>query len=405
MANEIIVRKIEPILTASLCAFSVSVFFSQTGMEIFGMASLLLLLIWRFSPGYRPGPARQLPRSLIIITAIFLLNLFINVLISANKTRGFLYIENYWKIFLCGLLFTCPISNKNRMKIIAAFLLGAFFSGLAGIFQHYGVLFKMEARANGNTHPIYYAGILAFPCVSAIMLLLSRDSFVKSGWRRLLAMAGFLAALGGIVFSQSRGVWIAIFPVLLIAPLLYDRRRTRILVLPAAAALVLIFSLNGALRHRAASIITSLYTENYMGSTGNRLQLWQGALMIYEKHPALGAGVNGFVPDINKLVSEGKIKPVPVRCEAHNMFLQTLSTQGTIGFIILLAFIFILFRWGRGEIRDHGGIGGYMIIFSTMLVIIGGMTENSIGLSKYLAAYCLTLGLMGGYRPENIEQH
>lgn len=385
----------EPILVASVSALSISVFFSQSGIDIFGLISLLLLLIWRFSPGYRP--ARQLPQSLIIIAAIFLLNRFISALISTNRADGLRELVKYWEILLGGLLFTCPMSNKNRMKIIAVFLLGAFFSGLTGIFQHYGMLFKTAERADGNTHPIYYAGILAFPCASAIMLLLSRDSFGKSLWRRLLIMAGILASLGGIVFSQSRGVWVAVFASCLIILFLYDRRKARIFIFSAVPALILIFSLSGELRQRATSIITSIYSEDYRGSTGNRLELWKGALMIYEKAPVFGTGVGGWDAAINRLIAEGRIKPVPVRCEAHNMFLQTLSTQGTVGFIILMAFIFILIRWGKREIMDHGGIGGYIIIWSTLLVIIGGLTENCIGLSKYLAAYCLTLGLMGGY--------
>ncbi|MDA8091176.1 MAG: O-antigen ligase family protein [Actinomycetota bacterium] len=391
-------RNIESVAVASLGALSISVFFSQTAMEVFALASLLFLLIWRFRKG--PAPTHRVPRFVIIMAAVFLLNLFINVLVSADKAKGFVYIENYWKFFLSGLLFTAPICNKNRMKIIAAFLIGAFFSGLWGVFQHYGIFFQMETRANGNTHSIYYAGMLAFPCASAIMLLLSRDPFVKSVWGRILASAAMLISLAGILFSQSRGVWIAVFGSWVIMMFfLYGRRKAGGLVLIAVAAIVLMFTFNGALRRRATSIVTSIYTENYTGSTGNRLQLWKGALLMYTEHPVLGTGINGWGPALDRLISEGKVAPVPVRCEAHNMFLQGLATQGTVGFVILLLFIYVLFKWGMVETRDQGGIGGHMIIWSTLLVIIGGLTENSIGLSKYLAVYCLTIGLMGGYRP------
>jgi O-antigen ligase len=81
---------------------------------------------------------------------------------------------------------------------------------------------------------------------------------------------------------------------------------------------------------------------------------------------------------------------------AHNIFLHTLATQGGTGLIILVAFLFALMKWASGEIRQGRNISGYIIVMTTILTIVGGLTENNIGVSKYIAAYCLTVGLIGG---------
>ena len=394
-------KKIESALVVALSGLAVSVFFSQTGTDAFGLTSLALLLIWRFSPGYKP--AGKLPKSLIIITAIFLLNIAVSTFISVNKAEG---IGQLWKIrnmLLGGLLFTCPLGDKKREQVMTAFLLGAFFSGLIGIFQHFGILFNMADRAHGFTHPIYYSAILTFPCAAAILLLLSRSSFERSGWRRYLLIASIIATFGGILFSQSRGEWVALFASSVIVLFLYDRRKAAIPIFSATAALILVFSLNGTLRTRATSIVTSIGSEDYRGSTGNRLELWKAALLMYEKSPILGVGIGDWRTSIDRLIAEGKVKPVLTKPHAHNMFFQTLSTEGTAGFIILIAFLFVLFRWGASLIKDHGGIAGYVIIFCTLLVIIGGLTEICIGESKYFAEYCLMIGLFGGYLPETLR--
>lgn len=388
---------IEQVFVVSLSGFSISLFFSQSGIDIFGLASLFALLVWRFVIGYKP--VKQLPKSLIIITVVFLLNLFVSAVFSYDRKEGFRELEKYWNIFLCGLLFTCPISGKRREKIITAFLLGASVAGLMGIFQYYGIIATMEKRAHGFTHPIHFAANLAFACGSAFMLLLTRNnSYVKSKQGRYLIMVSIMTTLGGILFSQSRGVWIAFLVACIVVLFLYNRRMAGVFVFSIILILSVTFSLSGTLRLRASSIVTSVYSETEIGSTGNRIELWKGALMIFKKYPLLGTGVGSFETSLNKLISEGKIKEIPVKGHAHNIFLQTLSTQGIIGLGILLTLFVVLLQWGVKEIKGYGSIGGYIIILSTLLTIIGGLTENNIEISKFFAAYCLTLGLLGGYR-------
>jgi hypothetical protein len=61
--------------------------------------------------------------------------------------------------------------------------------------------------------------------------------------------------------------------------------------------------------------------------------------------------------------------------------------------------------WGINETKFSGGIGGYIIAFCTILTIVGGLTEDNLGTTKYLAAYCFTIGLFGSIGTiENLEE-
>jgi len=71
-----------------------------------------------------------------------------------------------------------------------------------------------------------------------------------------------------------------------------------------------------------------------------------------------------------------------------------------IGFVILIALFTSLVLWGRHEITQHGGIGGYIIILSALLTIVGGLTENNIEIHRFLAVCGFTIGLIGPYGSE-----
>ncbi len=389
---------IEQILVITLSLVSVSIFFSQSGIDIFGLVSLFLLLVWRFI--VRHKPALRLPRYLVITCIVFLLNALVSATLSDNRSEGFRLIQKYWNLFLCGLLFTCPLTGRNRKRVITVFLAGAFLAGLMGILQYYGILPTTEGRAHGFTHPIHYAGNLAFSFAAALILVVIPD--LHSDWRRkgYFIAATILTTFGGILFSQSRGVWIALFVSCTIVLFFYKRRIALVFVLLILTILVTVLFASGTLRHRAVSIVTSAYSEDERGSTGNRIELWRGALKIFEDSPLLGTGMGSFQNSFERLIAEGRVKDVPIKMHAHNIFLQTLATQGIVGFVILLALFVALISWGVREIKDHGNMGGYVILMSTLLVIVGGLTDDNIEISKFFAAYCLTVGLFGGYGSE-----
>lgn len=392
---------IQWVLVTALSGFSVSIFFSQSGIDIFGGISLFLLLIWRFY--IKHTTIGQVPKSLIVAALLFLVNISLSAILSDNQLAGLTELKKYWPIFLCGLLFACPLSDENREKVIFIFFAAASLSGLQGIFQYFGIIFPREWRAHGLTHPVHFAENLSFVCASALMLLLisGKGLVSRSGKGFYFLVFVILITLGGIIFSLTRGVWLALVVAIIIVMYIYDRRKALLIAVFLIISAILIFSLSSTLRQRAVSIVSSVSAEDETGSTGNRIELWKGALIILKRSPLLGTGIGDFSSDIDMLIERSEIKKVLVRDHAHNIFLHSLATQGIIGVVILLVLLSELMRWSLREIKKHNA-GGYIIMLSTLLMVLEGLTSNNIGISKFIAAYCLTVGLLGrdGFRKE-----
>lgn len=380
-----------------LCGLAISLFFSEWGVSRFSMWSIYALLTWRFVVKYEP--AGSLPKSVVITSALFVLSLMISAFISENQA-AMVGLKTYRPLLLAGLLFTAPISNNQRKTVIILYFISAALEGLAGFAQYYQA---DTVRAQGFAlHPIFYATKLAFVCGAALVILIIGDKDLSESRKgRYFLLITVLITFVAILFSQTRGVWVALFGATAITLFLYDRRKAIIYSAVLISALVVLFSFSGTLRDRAVSIMTSAYTENELGSTGNRLELWKGAVLIARESPFFGTGLSDFQPDIDRLIQNNELRKALVTGHAHNIFFHTVATQGLVGLAILLSLGWALLRWGIRVIRAGGTLGGSTIIFSTLLLFFGGLTEYNIGTNVTVAAYCFTLGLIGPYRFKN----
>ena len=388
----------EIFLVLSLTALAATIYFTQRRASVFDSVAAGALLVWRFILKHKSQ--RSLPSSLVIWTVLYLLSCFIGALMSENRHWELTEFRRYIHLFIAGLLFTAPISDNYRKIIISSFFSCAAIAGIVGILQFTGFLIKPDPLSpHGlSPHPIVYASMLAFACGSAIIMFFFRENeLFQSRTGKAILLVTILLTFGGIISSESRGVWIALVAACTVTLFLYDRNKTLIFFFAILTAMTAIFIFNNTLRQRATSIVTSFYTENEKGSTGNRLELWKGSLMIFRERPILGTGTGNFESNIKRLIVEKKLKEMPYTMHAHNIFFHALATRGIIGFVITIGLFAALVKWGMQEIREHGRIGGYTIIFCSVLTIVGGLTENNIENSQFLAALCLTIGLIGPY--------
>ena len=71
---------IEKILTVLVCMFAVSIFFSKSGLSVFGIAAMLIMVLWRFVPGY--SPVTSVPKPVVILVVLFLVDFLVSALMS-----------------------------------------------------------------------------------------------------------------------------------------------------------------------------------------------------------------------------------------------------------------------------------------------------------------------------------
>lgn len=398
---------IEKFLVISLVGFSITTFFSAYDrgyFYFFSVLSLIVLLFWRYILKYISF--NPLPKPLFIVSLLFILLTSASALMSDSQYWAFLFLRQYRFLILGGLLFTAPLRYSYRKHIVVIFFISAAIAGGIGILQYFGFAWASDRPSGFSGNAIIYAPILAVACTaSIIMIFLPKTDLLFSKKEFYFLMIVAFLTLSGVILAQTRGAWLALFAASVITLFLYDRRKAFICFFSFVTLFVIIFLTSSALKQRAASIVTSFYTEDETGSTGSRLELWKGSLLIFKEHPVLGTGLGDFRSDIEKLISDKKLKQIVTTCHAHNIYLQVLATRGVIGLTLLGALFIFLMRWGIKRIRENPGIGGYVIVLSTLVIMINGLTANCIEDTQFVAASSLVIGLLGPFGVEASNQN
>jgi O-antigen ligase len=395
---------LEKILVICLSGLAITLFigWKDNGLfKAFNLMSLGTLLVWRYAVKNRSH--YSIPRPVFVTSFLFLAVMTVSAFMSAERQYAFFLLKLYRFIFLGGLLFVAPIRDQYRKYIIVVFFLAAVAAGLTGIGQYFGFVQGDELRATGfSVNPNFYAGIMAIACGSAISVLLIYNSqFPSKRWFFPLTIVVVVTA-SGVLLSQTRSMWVAIIVAAVSTLYLYERRKAIILLCIIIFFFAVIILSNNTFRQRTTSVVTSFITQNTYSSTGNRIELWKGALIMFKESPLLGIGLGDFQKNAEQLISEKKLKQLSDTNHAHSIYLQVLATRGTVGFIVLIALLISLLRWGNSLIRKHNAIGGYIIVFISLLTMIGGLTDDYIEIIRFLAAYCFALGLFG---PIDIDEN
>ncbi len=236
--------------------------------------------------------------------------------------------------------------SSRRLEVVAVGLLLALVTaslhGIAQqVFDAYGpsggalIDGEVVSRVQGAFgHPNQYANFLAvlMPLAGAVALTRSAPSRL-----RLLGAGAFLLAVQPLIFSFTRGAFVA----LLIGSLLWLAIvRPRAAVLVAAVVAIVGFSVAPqALRER-------LQSEGTAGDVGLRADIWQSALDIYAQSPIMGVGLGNFGVAYERLpavISAGAQRRLLHQDEllvpphANNLTLTVLAEQGLVGLVAVTA--------------------------------------------------------------------
>jgi O-antigen ligase len=393
-ANSRVSDYLETFIVFTLSVSMAVIFFDvPRWTRAFGEAGFVALLLWAIY--HKRNPVNPIPKPVITISVLYILSYVVNVFMSPDPTWEHVNIRKYIYIIIGGLLFAFPLKNKYRSFMIIVLCSSASIVGLQGIYQYYkGGMGTRSEGFSGNA--LHYAGLIGIVCCTAILLLFIRDRkiFESKLGTFFLSITSLLTFLG-ILFSQSRGVWVAIIISITITIFLYDKRKTLHFIFYFMMMLSVIFYFFEDIRNRATLIITSIATEDINGSTGTRIELCKGSYYIFKESPVLGVGTGNFEQNIDRLINNRIVEKIPTKMHAHNIYFQALATRGFIGFTITLAFFFILIKWGIEKTRYQDGVRGYIIVVCTLFTVFGGLTENNFEFTRYLAVYCCTVGLFG----------
>lgn len=175
----------------------------------------------------------------------------------------------------------------------------------------------------------------------------------KWAWYLFLLLA-LILGLAASLLSQTRGGWIAIPFLLLLAyrglSTHFKWRQVGWGALLLTLAVVFLYLLpHSPVKERVDlafdEVMAYYQTGDAVSSVGARLEMWRGGLLIAAEHPWLGVGEQGYQQQKLMLIEVGQLDGfVEQFAHLHNQFLERLVKFGVVGLLALLVLYFLPLR-------------------------------------------------------------
>lgn len=228
--------------------------------------------------------------------------------------------------------------------MIAAFLIGLVMQNFVQVGQALEWIERKPGdndRLRGMVHPIMTGTLLTIGmCWHISAILLGRLRL------RVLCLIGLLAAGVGLIFTGSRGPWLAAAIVvpssIVVIALRHPSARKAALLLAlmgligAAAAWPLAGDLIVQRFQKTQRDVDRVERGRYQGDVGYRLASWETAWNLFLEKPLIGQGVGGYGEGMKRSQHADVLK---ADTHAHSVYLHTLASTGAIGGLLLAAIV------------------------------------------------------------------
>lgn len=317
-----------------------------------------------------------------------------------NSIKAAAVILSYLALYF--VVINTVTDKKTLYWLVLTLIASASLESLYGIYQYkIGVVPTEEGwtdptlfpdlttRVFGNLdNPNILAQYLEFMMPLAFGLFWTVKSYAKK--------AVFLGAMAlmvlCLIFTFSRGGWIAFALSIVVFGILKDRR---VLLLGILFGLVSVFFL-------PHSIIERLQSVGSLSDTSNayRTFIWASTLNMIKDfwYSGVGLGVNAFEKMYNAIyISEGVYA-----FHSHNLYLEILAETGILGMLAFLGVVFSTFKNGITALINTDDALIKTIVSSLMggmaAFIFHGISENSFYNFKIVFMFWFTISLVSSIK-------
>lgn len=310
---------------------------------------------------------------------------------------------------------------------IASFLIGVFTANLVQLAQGlelFGLHPADDERLRSMIHPIQFGTMCTAAMCWHLSALLrgSRAWWRAKPWWGIATVIGLGAAVIGLIFTGSRGPWIAAgvtMPLMVVVVLLRrpsTRRAAIILLSVGIVGAVIAWPLVGHMvttrYHQAVEELEqAVEGDEYATSTGLRLKLWSWALQFWRDAPVIGIGAGSYKSaqyenaEFQRLVAEHpEDEDYLARHHAHQTYLHVLCCTGLIGAVLMAAVLLIVITRAWKDPADHLYADG--TFFALVGWLVGAnfdayhLNGHLFGLFWFLAAITMTHRLPARWKGE-----
>jgi O-antigen ligase len=314
------------LVTVLATIFSISILQLALGL-------LTVLLLVSLSNGSKKT-FRSTPLDIPMLA--FIMGRILSILFSLDPRTSVeaLYIEIVFYAAFFVFTNTLRIRDQNEMDVlIRLFVLTAVVASVVGICKFAaGISQRASSTTSGAyTFSLYLTVVLPF------ILFLSRDRRIFRTTLHAYVAATILIL--GVFFSLDRMYWVVVAVTLVCAAIMKRERSPLVIYVFGMAVLILVVP---TVAHRFRLIL------ELPSHSSDRNILWQGAGMVYARHPFVGFGPRTFrevFPLMQQLADKGT-------SSWHNDFLQVYMESGLLGLIPLCWLVAAAVYWGARMLRS-----------------------------------------------------
>jgi len=309
----------------------------------------------------------------ILYLCVFLFLFFLESAESAAALEGLRVYLQYvlWFFLEANLLF-----SKSQFKWLCdLFLLVVFVVALYGIYQYYvGVAIpaswtdsKVETSITTRVFSIIGSpNVLGGLLVLSIPISLGSLLSTRNYWQKLIYAGVFLVMLACLLFTYSRGAWLALGFAVVLMGMWMDRR--------IIWALILVALLTPVLMPTVADRLAYMTTPEYMASSerGGRIGRWTQTIAHWETAPAAGLGLGRFGGAVAaRFYPEDSFY-------ADNFYLKTGAEAGWIGLGAFLLLVICGLRLARGSLDETNDPRAVTLGLGVLAGLAGILAHNGV---------------------------
>lgn len=290
-------------------------------------------------------------------------------------------------------LFKFMLAAVGASSILAIIF---YFSGINPVLvlkeSHQGVESLAEPRLGGffgHSMPFAHTYSLAFLVASGYFLL-NRKSLSKS-WQ-IWGGLGLLCCFMALIFSYSRGIWLACVVAVFCTLVLSKNRSLFKATIVGVILGGIAFATVPNLQDRIATT-----AQQKVNGDNQRKVLYRANWLIFKDHPIVGIGYSYNRIKLREYYDRLGVPAGFFEGHAHNQYVQWLSGTGILGLACYLWFVFLmLFQnyklFCKTELSPERGI-----LLGTLMAqicfLIASLTEANFSIAKNRAMYLFVVAL------------
>ena len=283
---------------------------------------------------------------------------------------------------------------------IYQYLTGTFLNQYWGLAQTKYMNIVGETNGYRISGPVGDPNFFAMIMVALVPFGLERLIHEKKWWLRLLALLALVISVLTVIFTFSRGGFVALAVTAVVALFVFPPRLKSlpiILVVILALWLVVpaeytsrIFTLSDVV----TELDSGLRTEDMSlrGRASESISAW----LMFEDHPFLGVGWKNFSLHYQEYAQKVGLAPSAEERAAHNLYLEVAAETGLVGIGVFSLLLIVMLRGvavNAKKLRVAGKVQAAGMASAVFLSLVGYLSASMFVHGAYPRFFWLLAGI------------